>query len=156
MPRRQSIRTIILLPYLIGLPALAADIYRCDTERGPVFSQTLCGTSATTIEIDRRTLTPPTNDPGHQRMLEDHARFRQQVEHDRQIATLQVEIRKLEAERDTKLAAIQQKRQRAANNLAGATWESALATDAKTVQEEYGPRIQVLRDELKDLQASAP
>ncbi|MFP4244301.1 MAG: DUF4124 domain-containing protein, partial [Ectothiorhodospira sp.] len=118
--------------------AAQAQVYRCETPDGVVFSQTPCANDAQAVEVRTHEGDPESR----ARIEESISRVDKSVRHRLELQRLRRELQSVEDERDRKLKEIDRKVARAANNLAGATWEQALAIERQNVLAEYDPRIQ--------------
>tara|TARA_Y100001933_G_C18838459_1_gene496491 strand:- start:255 stop:728 length:474 start_codon:yes stop_codon:yes gene_type:complete len=128
-------RTILTVTLIA--PALSnAAIYQCKVNGQTIFSDQPCGNNAKEIEVraPARTSTGAMVTEGSNRFMEERR--------------LQREIRSLEREKDDLKKGLdramlkwQRQKSRANNNLAGATWEKALAEEAEVIRKRYQSEI---------------
>ena len=128
-------RTILTVTLIA--PALSnAAIYQCKVNGQTIFSDQPCGNNAKEIEVraPARTGTGAMVTEGSNRFMEERR--------------LQREIRSLEREKDDLKKGLdramlkwQRQKSRANNNLAGATWEKALAEEAEVIRKRYQSEI---------------
>lgn len=143
----------------VPVAAVQAQIYRCDGPGGTVFSQTPCAPSARVVEIAPSPVDDDNAETQRARAAAAHERSQQQLErerHDRAVRRVQGEIHAMEDARDRELSDVRARRARASNNLAGATWEQALAAEEQAIVQRYSVQIQTLHNELLDLRRRAP
>lgn len=153
------LKRIILLIALTASALGHAAVYQCKVNGQTVFSDQPCGDDAKEINIKP----PARNGSG---MVSDGAR--DFLEHrDRKAKTERIgrDIERLEREKtqvrkkmDEALDRYQQQKSLANNNLAGATWETALANEAEVMRQRYQSEIDDIdrqierkRQELADL-----
>ncbi|NEV65293.1 DUF4124 domain-containing protein [Thiorhodococcus minor] len=124
---------------------VAAGLYKCtDPATGAVtFSQTQCAADAREVDVD---VHQPSEDEiaRHHQRLQAGDRWMQRVEQERAARARARAAAQLEAARAAELAAVKAKRARAANNLAGATWEQALSQDEANINARYERQLQRL------------
>lgn len=70
---------------------------------------------------------------------------------DREIRDIEYEIEKDQLEMERELTSLQQKKARANNNLAGATWEQSISTEMQAVTEKYRAKFDYSRDRISGL-----
>ncbi|MBB3048865.1 hypothetical protein FHR99_003139 [Litorivivens lipolytica] len=131
-------------------------INKCETPKGLVISDKPCGTDATQIDIKKPTSSGigMTAEGDWSKVTASNKRRELQ----RKISGREEAIARLERQRERELRILRSKRRRAANNLAGATWEQSIATEMNAVIEKYnalieGERAEIayLRERLRDL-----
>lgn len=145
---KRTILSIVLLA-----PALSqAAVYQCKVNGQTVFSDQPCGDDAKEINIKP----PARNGSG---MVSDGARdFLEHRDRKAKIERISRDIDRLEREKaqvrrkmDDALDRYQQQKSLANNNLAGATWEQALANEAEVMRQRYQSEIDELDDEITRL-----
>lgn len=136
---------------LLLSPLCFAEIYKCVDDKGQVqFSDRVCSSSAEVIEVEDHTAgisIGPTGD--YSKMRSDN----KTRDLEAKIRRKESQIKGLEKTRDSKISDIQKQKKRAANNLAGATWETSLATEMQAVSQDYNSRIAAKRDEISRLES---
>jgi hypothetical protein len=70
---------------------------------------------------------------------------------DEQIAYNQTRIAAYESMMDSELVALRAKKNRARNNLAGATWEQSISSEMEAVAANYATKIRIAQDEIDAL-----
>ena len=65
------------------------------------------------------------------------------------------EIQAHQSQMERELASLQNKKRRAKNNLAGATWEQSISIEMQTVSAKYRTKIQVSQDRIAQLRKDA-
>ena len=119
------------------LPALSyGAVYQCKEDGQTVFSDRPCGDNSKEIEVNA-----PAMSGGSSMKSEAGDRFVRIRELDRKIARLEKEKEALRNDMDEALIRWQKKKGRSANNLAGATWEKALAEEAEVMRKRYQSEI---------------
>lgn len=139
--------------------------YKCKDKWGqPVFSQRPCGDSAEsgTIAEPQYSGSSAETAPAHAApetvgsttwdKIEASNALRQA---DREIKRREGRFRGLEAEREQKIAALQNKKSYANNNLAGATWEESISSEMRAVNEQHQSKIDSERRNIDRLQELA-
>jgi len=148
MPKR------IVLFVAVVTPALGqAAVYQCKVDGQTVFSDRPCGDNAKEIEVDAPAVS------GGGSMVSDRAREfmagREKKERvqdiDRDIDRLEERIAQARENMDAALAQFQRKKAYASNNLAGATWEGALAEEADVLRQRYQSEIDGAYREIERL-----
>jgi hypothetical protein len=153
---------MVLVGLLLAGSVTAQTIYRCEIDGELVFSQQPCSEDAEVIEHDFAV--PETDAPASEAVSNPLARpahdvnYVERVRIERRIDRHERKIRNLQDARAREIAIIRQKRRRAMNNLAGATWEQSMATDMQSVTDRYESEIDIeqraidrLRDDLDRL-----
>jgi len=147
---------IICLGSLLVAATLSsqAAVYKCTDAKGNVtFSGMPCAKDAKPIEVN---VSAPSKEGFNQSearlqaMEADQAEGRKQ----RQIQSLQEEIKKKQRKRDKELAILRNKKSYARNNLAGATWEESISTEMQAVTDRYQGEIDSLNQEISSLRAA--
>lgn len=146
------LKWIILLIALSAPAIVNAAVYQCKVNGQTVFSDQPCGDDAREIEVRA----PARNgsgmvNSGTMEFLEHRDRKAKVERLDRQIEQLQKEKAEARARMNAALERYQQKKSLANNNLAGATWEQALANEAEVMRQRYQSEIDELDDEIQRL-----
>lgn len=143
-------KTRIIALMLMFAGPIEAEIYRCDDPAGrPRFSDQPCGEL---IKVKPQTAGVYLGADGDFSAVSaandarSRERYRQQLirEHNRNIEALQ-------GARDGRLAAQRASSATARNNLAGAQYREALATEMAAVSQDYNARIATEREIIRDL-----
>lgn len=132
------------LAILSGIPSLAsAAIYQCKVDGQTIFSDQPCGDNAKEIEVKgpARSGTGSMVGAGSQEFLEHRDRKAKVEQIDREISRLRNEKSQAQREMDEALTRYQRQKSLANNNLAGATWEGALAEEAEVMRRRYQSKI---------------
>lgn len=152
-------RTAIIATILcVATTTATAGVYRCERNGKTVFSDKPCGTAAEEIEVE--TYTPSAEDAAHTKArrqetaeyLEAKEKERERTQLRRKIASLRGDIKGYEANMDAELAALRNKKKRANNNLAGATWEGSISEEMKAVTLRYQSKIDNARERIRGLE----
>lgn len=144
-------RTILSIALLA--PALTqAAVYQCKVNGQTVFSDQPCGDDAKEIDVK-----PPARNgsdmvsDGARDFLEHRDRKNKIERIDRDIDRLEKEKAQIRKKMDDALDRYQQQKSLANNNLAGATWEQALANEADVMRQRYQSEIDDLDDDIERL-----
>ncbi len=152
-----------LVAALITHPA-AAGMYKCVEDGKTVFQDRPCAGSGSAITVTPANSTvAPENasgkvqpEPRSVTKLRDNVRTLESERKQRELAyairDAEREVDAYQAQMDRELAALQQKKILAANNLAGATWEQSISTEMQAVSDKYKTKIQITRDRILHLQ----
>lgn len=136
-------RTLLLAALFI--PALGhAAVYQCEVNGQTVFSDQPCGDNSREIEIRSSKI-----GSGDSMTSEAGNLFVQERELERDIRNLENKKQRLRKAMDRALVRWQQQKERANNNLAGATWEQSLAQEADVLRERYQSEIDEVDRELQ-------
>lgn len=150
---RRRIFLATLATFSVSETALA-EVYKCEVDGKIVFSQTRCGEDAQAISVNVAKPSVDQQQETAKRMADIQAaqsQAQQQRGHEFEVRDAEKQIRRLEIERDSELAAIERQRSFATNNIAGAVWEQSLATDKRTIIEKYNPQIEAAHRDLQRL-----
>ena len=155
-----------------------ATYYQCEDEWGqPVFSQRPCSDTAPAkeVQVQQKISGPITEQPAgsaSQQMpntqpapesaaagkWEKVIASNRKREVEREMMRREGKIEGYEEQRDEEIAALNREQSRAANNYAGAQWETALATEMNAVNSKYDAKVrgeerklERLKDELDEL-----
>lgn len=138
----------------------AGQLYQCTDVNGrKVFSQMPCAPEAEAVDLHYQEVDEADVAEAEaihrqrEKMLEEAAAEDARRELESEIAATKRRINRLVAERDARIAANRRKAEYANNNLAGATWEGALAAENRAIAEQFNPDIAAARERLKDLRA---
>lgn len=145
-------RTILLIA--LTAPALGhAAVYQCKVNGQTVFSDQPCGDNAKQIEVRA-----PASTGGGAMVTDGSNRFMEGRRLEREIRLLEREKSDIKKQLDRAMANWQSQKRRANNNLAGATWEKALAEEAEVNRKRYQSEINDIdrqierkRQELADI-----
>lgn len=143
-------KSIILALAALWVTSGAAQVYRCEGEKGPVFSQTPCAHDAAPVDLEMARPSA-TEEAAARARAAQHQELAEQARLERRAdiraqATAQ-RIVYLERERDARLANLAARRARANNNLAGATLQQALAIDEQAIRDDYARQIEAIRQQ---------
>ena len=135
-----------LLIAVIIAPALAnGAVYQCKENGQTVFSDRPCGDDAK--EIDHKAAPKL----GGSLATEQGDIFVEKRQIERKIRRLENEKDDVQKSMDRALVRWQQQKRRAANNLAGATWENSLAQEAEVLRKRYQSEIDAIDKEIDEL-----
>jgi hypothetical protein len=154
------IRTITFAAALLAATTTTqAAVYKCVVNGKTEFSDTPCAPNAQVHEL--RVSKPSDADATAATVRLQQTIDNESLESRRRMADLQINyaessLRSLEKERDSEIAFLKVKQGMASNNLAGATWEQALATEMQAVIMRYDSKIQAVREEITKLRAERP
>lgn len=146
----------IALSIALVLPSLAyGAVYQCKVNGQTVFSDQPCGDDAREIEVRA----PARNgsgmvNSGTMEFLEHRDRKAKVERIDRQIEQLQKKKAEVRVRMDGALERYQQQKSMANNNLAGATWEQALANEAEVLRQRYQSEIDSADREIERLRVN--
>jgi uncharacterized protein DUF4124 len=156
---------LILLAILACTANAQTQFYKCNDKWGqPIFSQRPCGDNAeagtvsgppptgTPATITAEATTASTESPSAWDKIEAANTLR---EANREIHRREAQVTSLEKERDQKLAALQNKKRYANNNLAGATWEESISSEMQAINDQYQSKIDSQRQKIGRLQEQA-
>ncbi len=151
-----KIPTLFLTLVLLALlPALAsADIFKCTDQGKTLYADKPCGNSAQKMTII--TTTPSGQGLATESMKAMSAtlsRDRRTKEIEREIESLQENIRTFLTDLDQELARLKNKKRYANNNLAGATWEESISSEMEAVTASYTSKIDTANRQIDRLEA---
>ena len=144
-----------ILPLLLLAAGMAqAGVYKCQVDGKTVYSQTPCAGNAQKIEIKV-----------HEPSAEEQARAKARLEQWgkgleinelkakrgailRNIALLRQRIANINQQMDQELNWLRQKKLRANNNLAGATWEQSISSEMQAVARKYQAQIDTTQRDI--------
>ena len=147
------LKRIILSIALITPVAGHAAVYQCKVNGQTIFSDQPCGDNAKEIEVKAPALSgggSMLGDNGAE-FLEHRDRKNKVADIDRQIDRLEDQKKRAQRNMDEAFRSFQNKKSRANNNLAGATWEGALADEAEVMRERYQSEIDDVNGEIDRL-----
>lgn len=146
----------------------AGEVYKCVEDGKTVFQGVPCPGSGTKVAVKpaNAATSPATDSPAPEgsaprsqtelsklkQNVETMENERRQRENAYSIKTLENDIYNYELAMDSELTALQRKKNFAANNLAGATWEQSISTEMQAVSEKYRTRIQIAQDKITQLE----
>ena len=148
---------------LITFPA-AAGMYKCVEDGKTIFQDRPCAGSGSAITVTpANSVVAPENssgkapaEPNSVTKLRDNVRTMEGERKQRELAyairDAEREVDAYQSQMDRDLAALQQKKVLAKNNLAGATWEQSISTEMQAVSDKYKTKIQITRDRILHLQ----
>lgn len=133
-----------------------AQVYKCTEGGKTVFSDKPCGQDARVVEMK-----PASGAVGDQSGIDAAARTRAYVEESdrtvkrrmlsQEIGRKEHELKGVQDALDKEMAALRNKKQYAANNLAGATWEASISQEMQAVTASHEGRIKRLQAEIDRL-----
>lgn len=144
-----------LIAALVATPVGAA--YKCVVDGKVTFSQTRCAPEAERVELDTHTPSEADRRQATDRAEEISAEIeKSRVEREvrkikGRISSLEQDIRGYRQKMNAELLNLDIDRASANNNLAGATWEQAIAMEKRAVIENYNSQISQAQDEIKRL-----
>ena len=154
-----------LLAALLALMAAPATaINKCVNDAGQVVYQTApCPTTAKSSELTLQKASQPSatsaTDAEELKRLQQTAgkmeRDRKLTEIDREIGRLEGQIVEHRSAMSDQIASLQQKKQSANNNLAGATWEQSISDEMSAVSQRYDALIRNDQSQIAVLRADA-
>ncbi len=125
-----------------------AEIYKCTVNGKTAYSERPCGADAETVQIKVAPVDQAAKEAAQQRISALGTRV--QADQIRtKISSLESEINALNRKREADLQRIAAKKTRAANNLAGATWEQSLSTEMDATNRKYDSLISLKQGELE-------
>ena len=143
------IRMIIPTTLLILATTASGEIYRCTDDKGKLtYSDSKCSIDAETVEMELRSSGLQMGAQGDWSGVISANRVRDK---DRAIANHHQTIQQLITARNRRLASLRGRKNRTANNLAGATLDQAISSEMQAVSEDYNARIQLERDSIQEL-----
>jgi hypothetical protein len=167
-----AITVRLTLAPLIGLAALClasgvqAQVYKCKIDGKTVFSDQPCAADAKPMDVRpaagradsgassfQPSAAPINASSNPQALVERMERDRERRALEHQINDRRSQINAEQAAMDRDLGALRQQKQRANNNLAGATWEKSISEEMNAVVARYDVRIRALQDEIKRMEA---
>ncbi|WP_275100156.1 DUF4124 domain-containing protein [Sedimenticola hydrogenitrophicus] len=149
-------------PLMLGMIAAlfasqAGAAYKCVVDGKTTFSQTRCAPEAEKMELKARqpSETDIQNAETRAEEIKDQI-TKNKVQRDTRkikyrISELERDVSRYQRSMDAELEIIRLKKTQANNNLAGATYEQALATEMKAVIDNYSSKISDARDQIKEL-----
>lgn len=145
---RSAFYTAITLSILLPLAA-HADVYRCDQNGQTTFSDEPCGEDAKNLgDVQATQVGGSMGSRLSNEFFEERSRERGLEHINNEIDDLEDVRVDLRESMRSELARLEQKRQQANNNLAGAVWENSLTKDKKAIQEKWQSRIQEVNEEI--------
>jgi predicted RNase H-like nuclease (RuvC/YqgF family) len=139
--------------FVFTLPLLAqADIYKCVNEGKTTFSQLPCGETAqvVTVKPSKRNESSTASREIYTKQL-NAIEIRIEIKKlEREISQLRTKKRSLLRTMDAELATLRQKKQTAANNLAGATWEASISSEMQSVSHSYKTKIETTQSRIDE------
>ena len=145
--------------------------YQCEDDTGrPIFSQRPCSETAPVKELRvQQKISGPITDQSERGGLQNTpdapseraspaekwnkvAASNRKREVERELKRSERKIKDFENQRDKEIAALNRDQERAANNYAGAQWETALATEMNAVNTLYDTKIRVEERKLERLE----
>lgn len=145
-------RTLLFIA--LTIPALSnAAVYQCKVNGQTVFSDQPCGNDAKEIEVKgpARSGGGSMVGEGGKQFLEGRDRKAKVERIDRQISDLERQRERAKQNMDAALVRYQRQKAHANNNLAGATWEGALAEEASVMRERYQSEIDSIDRQIERL-----
>lgn len=143
-----KITALMLLAGITATPAVA-EVYKCIDDKGKArFSDQPCGDNAETIDIKVQSSGVGGSTSGDWSKVVDSNRERDRT---RAVDGHETTISRLRNERDDKLDELRSRQGRTNNNLAGATYRQAIASEMQAVSEDYNARISSERETIRDI-----
>lgn len=145
-------RTVLV--FALTIPGIGySAVYQCKVDGQTVFSDKPCGKDAKEIEVKAppRSGTGPMVNKGGQQFLEGRETKASIERIDRRISSLQDQKDDAKKAMDQALIRYQRRKSYANDNLAGATWEGALAQEANVLRERYQSEIEGIDREIDRL-----
>lgn len=143
-----------LLFIAMGSNSFGAEMYRCEKDGAPIFSDKPCGPSATSIQIKEQ----PSLGGGEMSELDSGAELTARADRastERRIREHEKRIIKHQKDMDRELSALKSSKRISANNLAGATRDVGISNEMKAVTDKYkamidteNTQIELLRRQL--------
>ncbi|MBV1920419.1 MAG: DUF4124 domain-containing protein [Pseudomonadales bacterium] len=144
-------KAVLILALSIVSSVEATSIYKCIGENGRTeFSQSPCSDSAEHLIID----VPKIGTAGStnaRKVVDDIEKSNRLREIDRETKKLEKEISNYQKEMDSEIRRLRNKKQYAANNLAGATWEESISTEMSAIVASIKTKIDAAREKIKSL-----
>lgn len=143
-----------LFVFVLTVPDVSnGAIYQCKVDGQTVFSDKPCGSDAKEIEVraPARSGTGPMVNKGAQEFLEGRETKSRIERIDRRISDLKNQKANASRAMDQALLRYQRKKSYANDNLAGATWEGALAQEANVLRQRYQSEIEGIDREIDRL-----
>lgn len=153
--------SVVMLSLTTG-PAMAVN--KCVNEHGQVVYQSVpCPTTAKGSEITLQKAPPaPVTSPTDAEELKRIQQTASTMERERRLKDIDREIGSAEGlitnyrqAMNNELSALQQKKQLANNNLAGATWEQSISAEMSAVTQKYDTLIRNQQTRIERLRADA-
>ena len=148
---------ILLAIFSLATPALA-QMYRCKVNGKLIYTDKPCNGSAPPVETN--VAAPETEAPlpvaTQQKKLDSVTVSNLETQYfilDDEIIRMEEKLDQLKDEQEVKLALLRAKKNRANNNLAGATWEQSISEEMNAVTTFYNKRIEretILIDRKKE------
>lgn len=142
MPRMRLVCQLVVLFYV--LPSYGA-IFKCEVDGKVSFSQQSCGDSAEEILVKKSQ--PPRKQESSSyeatKMYVAEGERRREIKRlKKDNEDLEFAIDRYERAMDDELQALSRKKQRAANNSAGALWEQSISQEMNAITGKYNGKIQ--------------
>lgn len=142
---------LAMIFFVVASFSVSAEVYRCEDSKGRLqFSDKPCGENAEVISLETTTSGVGVGAmSGNWSAVIEANRERDKA---RAIERHETAIARLNREKNAKLSALRAKQARANNNLAGATYRQAIASEIQAVVTDYNARISDQRAIIQDLQ----
>lgn len=145
---------LTLVGIFLSLDLHASDVYRCVIDGRTVFSQEPCAEDAQKVNVDhvgsvvsRQNAIEPARSTEREG-LSDYVK-RRRIE--REIRDLERERQQVGIERDKRIKSLQNDRNYANNNLAGATWQQSLAEEMSAISIAADTKIKSIDGQIRFL-----
>ena len=159
-------RMLIVATSICCIPfSASADVFKCIEDGKTVFQDKPCRGAGMAIAVKPASGSAQTVNEGApyearpETRLKEHVRSmeleRKQREIEYAIRDNENEIQAYQSQMKRELASLQNKKRRAKNNLAGATWEQSISIEMQTVSAKYRTKIQVSQDRIAQLRKDA-
>ncbi len=133
-----------------------AYIYKCKVGGKTTYSQQPCAASAEKIQI--KTNNPTEDQLAASRLRQENGRAFSREQDinklNRANSDMHHQIERYQRDMDRELAALQNKKGRAANNRAGAEWESSMSQEMQAITSKYQIKIQTAQQRISINDAS--
>lgn len=147
---------------IIGLIAAlfsgqASAVYKCIVDGKTTFSQTKCAYDAEKVVLDAYMPSQADIQNAETRAIEINEQVnKNRVQRDsraiqNRISRLRSNVSRYQRNMDAELDVLRVKKSRANNNLAGATYEQAIAMEMRAVIDKYTTKINTSNDQIKQL-----
>lgn len=149
--KQEVVFLVLFLPLVCG-----AEVYRCQDGGTTVFSATPCGPGARAVVVRPASGVGASAEDGNPSATGSALLERADLASRKRILADEIwrkerQIASLQSEHEARQAELREKKSRANNNLAGATWEKSISEEMQSVTADYATRTGVLLKELEGL-----
>ncbi|MFC3033411.1 DUF4124 domain-containing protein [Pseudoalteromonas fenneropenaei] len=148
-----------VLPFML---ASSTSVYKCNDNGTVVYSQFPCGKDQQVVTIKappflggqtaQQQTAQQTQQQTAQQVLADIESYVAVEQVKREIARLEGKREAKLKQRDAQLLALQQKKLKANNNLAGAQWETSISEEMSAISQAYATEVESLDAAIRSLQ----